>query len=133
MTDLRDIGQPEDILLLRELFASEQPVATYTLHEKYRLSPGQVFAASSKLVRLGLVEFVDRDNDFQVSISDRGREFVIANASHIWARRDLYWKQKLPEKYARKRVSRGVYYCPAAAMRILEHWEDAPFFPPDEV
>jgi len=99
MTALLHLDQTEDLLVLREIFSSGGAASAYSLHQKYRLSPGQIFSAANKLQALGLASFVETETDFQVRLSSTGAVFCVANADAIWTERSPYWKQGVPERF----------------------------------
>jgi len=112
MTVLQDLDQTEDLLLLREIFSADGAVWAYSLHEKYRLSPGQIFSAATKLQSLGLASFIEAEADFQIRLSGIGAVFCVANADAIWTERNAYWKQQFPERFGTEPAEKFIYYCP---------------------
>jgi hypothetical protein len=51
------LDKTEDRLILTELFKANGQLGAYLLHEKYKLSPGQIYSSVSKLHRLGVAHF----------------------------------------------------------------------------
>jgi hypothetical protein len=112
MSLLSILDQTEDTVVLRELFATDGTVSAYDLHRRHRYSPGQIYSAAQKLLKLGLVEVVEDPSGFLIKISEAGADFCVANAGRIWSDRALHWKGALPDRFESADRAVNVYYCP---------------------
>jgi predicted methyltransferase len=75
--------------LLRAVYATNSALDLYELHQKYLLSPAQVLRAVRLLAELGIVSV--GDNSQSVALTDRGRNWVLANRRRIFSKH-AYWK-----------------------------------------
>lgn len=66
--------------ILRKAFSKREWVDLYPLHEKTLISPGQLYAATSKFGQLGLLEL----NGIYVRLTDSGRRWVMTHRHSIF-------------------------------------------------
>jgi hypothetical protein len=117
-----ELDQTEDRLTLAELFRSGGEIDVYDLHQKYRLSPGQIVSVMSKLAGLGIA----RAEGTKLALSTYGVQFVLARADLIWGTNEQrHWKSALPEKYANLVREEQILYCPR---RLLREGYSSSFF-----
>jgi hypothetical protein len=111
---MTELDQTEDRLTLAELFRADGGLEAYTLHEKYRLSPGQIFSAMTKLEQLRIAKI----DGSRIQLTAFGLKFAIARADLIWgAGEQRQWRSQLPNKYADQLSPKQALYCPRHFLR----------------
>lgn len=99
MTDLSSIDRE----LLSEIINSETgELNLYRLHEKFRLSPGQILSSVLKFKERNILEMIDEMN---VRLTDTGRGWLIDNRRSLFLQeRNRYWRE-VPEDMLQEKIT----------------------------
>ncbi len=103
------LDETEDRITLAELFKSGGRIDPYLLHERFKLSPGQVLSALDKIISLGIA----RADGPIIELTAYGYQYAIACADQIWVpetRRS--WVEQMPDRFLMLPVPKQIYYCP---------------------
>lgn len=89
---------PEVREILRLLQMTDEALDIYDLHEKYRLSPGQVARAVSALEGTKLISEI---KEGFLQLTPEGRKWIMVNRRILFGG-EQHWK-KVPESFRRRR------------------------------
>jgi hypothetical protein len=92
--------------LLNEIFKSSEGLFVYTLYQRFKVSPGQLFQA---IYNLSLLEYIN-SNDDRLTLTKKGVDFV--SISHPNSRNARSKYEKIPVEFIGPKIEINQFYIP---------------------
>ena len=92
--------------ILKSLFKSDQGLFIFTLFQRYKSSPKDLFES---ITSLKSQEYIIEENE-RLSITSKGKEFVIYN--NLASKNNINKFENIPEQFKGKRIGINEFYIP---------------------